>query len=137
MKQKIKKYLKKLFKLLSKPEMAILPSNIAFNLILAIIPILTIIVLMAGSFDISIELIEELVRSMMPKEVSETIIEVISGKGFDRNIGISNIIAFVQQVGLSIFYSPKKVIAQQMVDETVVRRSKENTTKLRVENEKK
>lgn len=50
---------------------------------------------------------------------------------------ISNIIAFVQQVGLSIFYSPKKVIAQQMVDETVVRRSKENTTKLRVENEKK
>ncbi|MBO7179028.1 MAG: YidC/Oxa1 family membrane protein insertase [Clostridia bacterium] len=50
---------------------------------------------------------------------------------------ISNVIAFVQQVGLSVFYSPKKVIAQQMVDETVVRRSKENTTKLRVENEKK
>jgi YidC/Oxa1 family membrane protein insertase len=50
---------------------------------------------------------------------------------------ISNIISFVQQVGISIFYSPKKVIAQQMVDETVVRRSKENTTKLRVENEKK
>lgn len=50
---------------------------------------------------------------------------------------ISNILSFVQQVGISIFYSPKKVIAQQMVDETVVRRSKENTTKLRVENEKK
>jgi len=50
---------------------------------------------------------------------------------------ISNILSFVQQIGISIFYSPKKVIAQQMVDETVVRRSKENTTKLRVENEKK
>lgn len=50
---------------------------------------------------------------------------------------ISNVISFVQQIGISIFYSPKKVIAQQMVDETVVRRSKENTTKLRVENEKK
>ena len=50
---------------------------------------------------------------------------------------ISNIISFVQQVVISILYSPKKVIAQQMVDETVVRRSKENTTKLRVENEKK
>ena len=50
---------------------------------------------------------------------------------------ISNIISFVQQVALSVLYSPKKVIAQQMVDETVVRRSKENTTKLRVENEKK
>lgn len=50
---------------------------------------------------------------------------------------ISNVISFVQQVLLSALYSPKKVIAQQMVDETVVRRSKEKTTKLRVENEKK
>lgn len=50
---------------------------------------------------------------------------------------ISNIISFVQQVFISFVYSPKKVIAQQMVDETVLRRSKENTTKLRVENEKK
>jgi YidC/Oxa1 family membrane protein insertase len=50
---------------------------------------------------------------------------------------ISNIISFFQQVFTSFVYSPKKVIAQQMVDETVLRRSKENTTKLRVENEKK
>ena len=50
---------------------------------------------------------------------------------------ISNILSFVQQVVISIFYSPKKVIAQQMVEETVLRRSKENTTKMRVENEKK
>ncbi len=50
---------------------------------------------------------------------------------------ISNIFAFVQQVFLTYFYSPKKVIAQQMVDETVVRRSKENNTKRRVDIEKK
>ncbi len=50
---------------------------------------------------------------------------------------ISNIFAFVQQVFLTYFYSPRKVIAQQMVDETVVRRSKENNTKRRVDIEKK
>ncbi len=50
---------------------------------------------------------------------------------------ISNVLSFIQQVLLAFVCSPKKVIAQQMVDETVVRRSKENTTKLRVENEKK
>ena len=50
---------------------------------------------------------------------------------------ISNIFSFFQQIFTSFVYSPKKVIAQQMVDETVLRRSKENTTKLRVENEKK
>ncbi len=50
---------------------------------------------------------------------------------------ISNIVAFIQQVVLSTFYSPKKVIAQQMVDETVLRRSRENNVKRRVEIEKK
>ncbi len=50
---------------------------------------------------------------------------------------ISNIISFIQQVVLSSLYSPKKVIAQQMVDETVVRRSRENNVKHRVEIENK
>ncbi len=50
---------------------------------------------------------------------------------------ISNIFSFIQQVILTYVYSPKKVIAQQMVDETVVRRSKENNAKLRADIEKK
>lgn len=50
---------------------------------------------------------------------------------------ISNIISFIQQVVLTNLYSPKKVIAQQMVDETVQRRSRENNVKRRVEIEKK
>lgn len=94
MKRKIKNYFKKLFEILSKPEMSILPSNIAFNIILAIIPLLTIIVLIASSFDISIDLVTKLVKSIMPTQVSNVIIDVISGKGFDTNIGISNVIAF-------------------------------------------
>lgn len=94
MKKKMKGYFKKLFKILDKPEMAILPSNIAFNIILAIIPLLTIIVLIASSFDISIDFVVELVKSMMPEQVSSVIIEVISGKGFDKTIGLSNIVAF-------------------------------------------
>ena len=95
MKQKIIKYFKTLFKILKKPEMAILPSNIAFNIILAIIPTLTIIALIASSFDISISMVEKLIASIMPEEVSEIIIDVISGKGFDKTVGLSNLIAFI------------------------------------------
>lgn len=80
---------------MAKPEMAILPSNIAFNLILAIIPILTIIVLIASKFAISIDMVTALVQGMMPEQVSNVIIDVISGKGFDSGIGISNIFAFI------------------------------------------
>jgi YidC/Oxa1 family membrane protein insertase len=50
---------------------------------------------------------------------------------------ISNILSFIQQVVLTNIYSPRKVLAQQMVDETVERRSKENNTKMRIDNEKK
>lgn len=50
---------------------------------------------------------------------------------------ISNILSFIQQVILTNIYSPRKVLAQQMVDETVERRSKENNTKMRIDNEKK
>lgn len=95
MKRKITGYFKKLFRILKKPEMAILPSNIAFNIILAIIPILTITALIASSFDISIDMVEKLIINIMPREVSEIIIDVISGKGFDRTIGLSNLIAFI------------------------------------------
>ena len=95
MKQKIKRYFKKLFKILAKPEMAILPANIAFNIILALIPLLTIIALIASSFDISIDLVTKLVESMMPSQISNVIVDVISGKGFDTNVGISNVLAFI------------------------------------------
>ncbi len=50
---------------------------------------------------------------------------------------ISNILSFIQQVVLTNIYSPRKVLAQQMVDETVVRRSRENNTKMRIDIEKK
>ncbi len=50
---------------------------------------------------------------------------------------VSNVLSFIQQVILSYVYNPKKLIAQQMVDETVVRRSKENNIKRISENAKK
>ena len=93
--ERIKGYLKKLLNILKKPEMAILPSNIAFNIILAIIPLLTIVVLIASYFSISIDLVANLVSNVMPKQVSDIIIDVISGKGFDRSVGIFNVIAFM------------------------------------------
>ena len=95
MKGKIKGYLNKLNKILRKPEMAILPSNIAFNIILAIIPLLTIVVLIASKFGISIDFVTNLINNIMPNQVSNVIIDVISGKGFDRSIGIFNIVAFI------------------------------------------
>ena len=95
MKEKIKGHFNKLKLILKKPEMRILPSSFAFYLILAIIPILTIVVLIASYFNISIDLVGDLVRSVLPNQVSEIIIEVISGKGFDTHVGLFNSVAFI------------------------------------------
>lgn len=52
---------------------------------------------------------------------------------FPISIGIyiimSSIISFIQMIALNHIYSPKKVLARTMIDETVYRRSKENNTK--------
>ena len=45
---------------------------------------------------------------------------------------ISNILAFIQTVALSAALNPEKVIAAQMIDETVERRSREESVKKRV-----
>lgn len=92
---KLKEYIKKILDILKKPEMEILPSNIAFNIILAIIPLFTIIVLLASTFDLSISLVIDLIKKIMPTQVSSILIDVISGKGFDGSIGFFNIAAFV------------------------------------------
>ena len=94
MKNKVKRYLKKLIKVLRKPEMNILPGNMAFYFVLALIPLLTIIILIASCFSISIDLVADLVKDIFPSQVSDTIVALISGKGFDSNIGIFNIVAF-------------------------------------------
>lgn len=52
---------------------------------------------------------------------------------FPTSVGIyiimSSAISFLQMIVLNHLYSPKKVLAKAMIDETVYRRSKENNTK--------
>lgn len=52
---------------------------------------------------------------------------------FPISIGIyiimSSLLSFVQMIALNHIYSPKKVLAKAMIDETVYRRSKEENTK--------
>ena len=91
---KFKYYTKKAFKTFNQIEMRILPGNIAFFFVLAIIPIVTMVVLIASKFSISMDTIIVFIDDFFPNEISNTIIEVISGKGFDSSIGFFNIAAF-------------------------------------------
>ena len=91
---KAKRYLKKLLKIFSKTELRVLPGNIAFFAVLALVPVLTIIIYIASYFSISIDTLVNTIESVLPYKVSEVVVEFISGKGFDGGLGTFNFIAF-------------------------------------------
>lgn len=91
--KKISLHIKKAIKTFNQPEMRILPGNIAFFFVLALIPIITMLVVIASYFSISIDTVISFIDNLLPKEASNLIIDVISGKGFDSSVGVFNVIA--------------------------------------------
>ena len=92
---KVKKYVRKVIKILSLKELQILPAYLSYNFVLALIPILTIIVIVAGWFSVSIDSIIELVEDILPSYASNVVVPAISGKEFDFSVGFLNLITFV------------------------------------------
>ena len=93
MKKKITNYVRELIKILKKREMSVLPANIAYYIVMALIPTLTIIVLIASSFSLSIDSLINLLSDILPEQAGAVVIDVISGKGFDSSVGFFNIAA--------------------------------------------
>ena len=92
---KVKFYIKRAFDTFNQMEMRILPGNIAFFFVLAMIPMITLVVVIASYFGVSMDSVISLVRSFVPGEASKIIIEAISGKGFDSSVGVFSIIALI------------------------------------------
>lgn len=90
---KLNYYIKKIYETFNKLEIRVLPGNIAFFFVMALIPMLTLIVIIASYFSISVDTIINFIQTMIPGEAGDLIVEVISGKGFDSSIGAFNIAA--------------------------------------------
>lgn len=90
-KKKLKKYLKRILKVLKMQEMRVLPGNVAFFFVLALIPIITIV--LSWLSDYSLSLIK-LINEVFPAQASSVITSVISSKNFGRGSITFNLIAF-------------------------------------------
>lgn len=93
--EKTKKYIKKILKILSLKELSILPAYLSYSLVLAIIPIITIIVVVAGYFSISIDTVIKMISDLLPSYASNVIVGAISGESFDWSVGVINLATFV------------------------------------------
>lgn len=93
--EKLKTIFIRLYRLVTRPAMKILPGNIAFFLFLSIIPIITMIGLCASLFSISTDAISNFMQAYFPKAVSTILTPFLSGQGIDFNVIIFSITGFV------------------------------------------
>lgn len=123
--KKVTTYIKRAFATFNQPEMRILPGNVAFFFVLALIPILTILVVIASYLGVSVENIISFVQNVFPEEAGNLVAEVISGKGFDSSVGTFNVIAlFVASNGTFAIVSASNTLYQVYHSDTLKDRIK-------------
>jgi len=93
--EKAREFLKKIFKLLMKPEMRILPGHLAFFLVMTIIPLLALIATITANLSISTESFRIAVADSVPQGISNVINSIIAGDGINFNIIVFYISAFL------------------------------------------
>ena len=75
--------------------MRILPGQLAFFLVMTIIPLVAVIATMAAALSISTETIRVAISSSVPDEIATIINSIISGNGINFNIIIFYFSAFL------------------------------------------
>ena len=87
----MKLYLSKIKEILSLKELRIFPSYLAYNFILALIPMLTVLILITSLLSISTDSVTNLIRENIPNNIADIIINIISSKNYSLSVGFLNI----------------------------------------------
>lgn len=77
-KAEIKQYLKNFWEILIRPEMAILPGQLAFFLALSIIPTITLVAFLATKFDLNMDIMYSFVAKMFNSDVASIIVPTLT-----------------------------------------------------------
>ena len=78
MKKKFKKFLNNFFTVLKRPEMLVLPGQLAFFFILSVVPMLTLISYGVTSFNLSLEVVESFLTKSFGSEIANMLIPEVS-----------------------------------------------------------
>lgn len=86
---------KKVLSIITKPEMRVLPGQLAFFFVLSIIPIIALIGAIFSKFSIPIEALDEYLLSALPGSVSELLLNTVANQVLNFNIFVFFFSAFV------------------------------------------
>lgn len=90
-------FFKKIIELIKKPELRILPGQLAFFLVLSLIPLVALIGIIASALSIPMNTVKETLSGTIPVEVAEILANIISGQGMEVsfNMVIFFVVAFI------------------------------------------
>jgi membrane protein len=95
MKKKMRRFIRRILFTIGRPEMAILPGQLAFFFVLSLVPIVSLIGVLASVFNVSADKVFEFLNVSFSADVTNAINVVLQGKGFDSNIGLFLFSAFI------------------------------------------
>lgn len=90
-----KKMLKKVGKIIVRPEMKVLPGQLAFFFVLALVPIITLIGYACSWFGLSMNLIIDFLSSSFSEETADLIVPIIQGKSFDFHLFLVIFLSYI------------------------------------------
>lgn len=90
-------FFRKIIELVKKPELRILPGQLAFFLVLSLIPLVALIGTIFSFFSIPVNTVKSVLTNTIPEGVAEIITSVISGQGFSISFNMAAflIMAFI------------------------------------------
>lgn len=84
--EKARNVILKIFKLLLKPEMRILPGQLAFFLVMTLIPMFALVATLAAALSLSTDVIREAISLSVPKQIADLLNGIINSNGINFNI---------------------------------------------------
>lgn len=88
-------FFKKIIELIKKPELRILPGQLAFFLVLSLIPLVALIGAIASALSIPVDTIRSAIDGAVPKAVADIIANVMTAQGLNFNVVAFFVAAFV------------------------------------------
>ena len=93
--EKARGFFSKFIELMKKPELRILPGQLAFFLVLSLIPLIALIGTIASALSIPVGTIRSVIGNTVPDAVADIIISVMSAKGLSFNVVAFFVAAFI------------------------------------------
>lgn len=94
MKRKIKLYLEKFWKVLNRPDMILLPGQLAFFLILSVVPIVTLVSYGASYLHLPVDFISNFITKAFNEDIAKLIVPIVSGVKLTKRFYITLIVGY-------------------------------------------